>query len=70
MPDESCRTCGEILKKYSLCAECKKVTQQICVNCGLKTMEQIHEDCFYNMELIQRTHNFPIFLISHDYVLS
>ncbi len=53
MPDESCRKCGGILLKCSLCTECKKITQQICQKCGSKTDEQFHYSCFYNVELVQ-----------------
>ncbi len=66
MPDESCRTCGGILKKCSLCAECRKVTQQICVKCGLKTIEQLHSDCFDSIESIPQTHDFLTSMICHD----
>ena len=53
MPDESCRSCGGILIKCSLCAQCKKLTQYMCQKCGLKTEEQFHHDCFYTIESIQ-----------------
>jgi predicted amidophosphoribosyltransferase len=66
MPDESCRTCGGTLKKCSLCAECRKAIQQICTRCGLKTIEQLHADCFYGIESIQKMHNF--LLSSHDLI--
>ncbi|MDP3779804.1 MAG: hypothetical protein AABX15_00735 [Thermoproteota archaeon] len=45
MPDESCRICGGSLTKRTLCAECKKATSMICVNCGKQTLEQSHENC-------------------------
>ncbi len=45
MPDESCRMCGGKLTKLTLCAECRKSTSMICVNCGKQTLEQYHEDC-------------------------
>jgi predicted amidophosphoribosyltransferase len=45
MPDESCRTCGGGLTKLTICAECKKATSMICVNCGKQTFEQYHEEC-------------------------
>ena len=46
MPDESCRKCGGILKGYSLCAECKKITSRICTMCGIRSVELIHNHCF------------------------
>ena len=46
MPDESCRKCGGELQKYTLCAECKKVTQWICKLCNLATKEN-HMNCLY-----------------------
>lgn len=57
MPDESCRKCGGGLKKYALCAACRKVTQQICIICGLLTADSLHVDCFYDIDLIQVTHS-------------
>ncbi len=46
MPDESCRTCGGELRKYTLCAECKKVLQYICKSCNFTTLET-HPHCLY-----------------------
>ena len=58
MPDESCRKCGGILIKSTLCAACRETIQRICIKCGLKTVEQIHSECFYEIESFQtRTHN-------------
>ncbi|MEX0657418.1 MAG: hypothetical protein WD154_07745 [Nitrosopumilaceae archaeon] len=51
MPDESCRTCGGSLTKRTLCAECKKATSMICVNCGKQTLEQNHEDCISTIKV-------------------
>lgn len=42
MPDESCRTCGGELIKWSRCSDCRKVTQKICRICNLKTVEGFH----------------------------
>lgn len=42
MPDESCRTCGGELIKWSKCSDCRKVTQKICRICNLKTVEDFH----------------------------
>lgn len=42
MPDESCRTCGGELIKWSTCSDCRKVTQKICRTCNLKTVEGFH----------------------------
>ena len=55
MPDESCRKCGGILKRFSLCAECRQATQQICVKCGSLTMDTLHMNCFYNVGLEKGT---------------
>jgi len=52
MPDESCRGCGGLLIKYSVCAGCRGTIQKICNNCTLKTEQQIHDHCFNRMELI------------------
>lgn len=60
MPDESCRKCSGTLIKSTLCAACRGVIQRICIKCGLKTAEQIHEECFYEVEVFQTTHNNPI----------
>ena len=42
MPDDSCRTCGGELIKWSTCSRCRKVTQRICRKCNLKTAEDLH----------------------------
>jgi len=55
MPDESCRKCGGILKRYSLCAECRKATQLICVKCGSLTMDTLHMNCFYNVDFVEES---------------
>lgn len=47
MPDESCRKCGGVLTSHSLCQECRKIIQRMCVDCGLKTEEQFHERCLH-----------------------
>ena len=52
MPDESCRSCGGLLMKYSVCAGCRGTMQKICPNCTSKTEQQIHDHCFNRMELI------------------
>lgn len=44
MPDESCRTCGGELRKYTLCAECRKTLQWICKSCNFTTLET-HPHC-------------------------
>ncbi len=46
MPDESCRKCGGILRVYSLCAKCRKTINHICIMCGIKSMELLHDHCF------------------------
>ena len=52
MPDESCRGCGGVLIKYSVCAGCRGTMQKICNSCTSKTEQQIHDHCFNRMELI------------------
>ncbi|MBM3896269.1 MAG: hypothetical protein FJ360_00765 [Thaumarchaeota archaeon] len=51
MPDESCRTCGGNLTKLTICAECKKATSMICVNCGKQTLGQSHENCISTIKV-------------------
>ena len=47
MPDESCRKCGGLLLEYTVCAECREVTQFVCRICGTKTIERSHDGfCF------------------------
>ncbi len=53
MPDDSCRKCGLTLMRFSICAVCRKVIKYVCVNCGLKTTEQIHASCFYEVNLLK-----------------
>ena len=55
LPDESCRTCGGVLIKCTLCAECRKVISMICAHCGSRTQEQFHDYCLYQVESIQTT---------------
>ena len=42
MPDDSCRTCGGELIKWSTCSDCRKITQRLCQKCNLKTVEDLH----------------------------
>ncbi len=51
MPDESCRTCGGELVRYSLCSECGKVTQKKCNLCNSLTRKQIHDKCTKTISL-------------------
>lgn len=53
MPDTSCRKCGGLLTKFSLCAECRKPVQQICTSCGVTTLQIFHKDCFYHVDSFQ-----------------
>jgi predicted amidophosphoribosyltransferase len=46
MPDESCRGCGGVLAKCTICAECRMPVSLICMECGMRTSEQIHAVCF------------------------
>ena len=70
MPDESCRKCGGILKKCSLCAECRKVTQHICVKCGSLTMDTLHINCFYSIESIGETRQSLIPMMNFELVIA
>lgn len=45
MPDESCRKCGNELREYLKCKECKKATRFVCCACGNKTNLQYHFKC-------------------------
>ena len=60
MPDESCRKCGGMLIKSTLCASCRGTIQRICIKCGLKTAEQVHNGCFYVESFQTRIDNLPI----------
>ena len=53
MPDESCRSCGCMIITYSICCKCKQSTQKMFVKCGIQTMPQFHDTCFYEIEAIQ-----------------
>ena len=44
MPDENCRRCGYVLKKYLKCKHCNILLQEICSNCAEKTLPRYH-DC-------------------------
>lgn len=54
MPDELCRSCGSSIVNYSLCSQCRKPIQRICINCGNNTLTQFHNDCFYHIESVQK----------------
>lgn len=51
MPDESCRNCGAELEIETTCSECNQAIQQICPKCNYKTLERIHFDCTYGLEM-------------------
>ncbi|GEM_PF-2871487 len=55
MPDESCRSCGLSLMRYSICAVCRKVIKYVCAECGSITTEQIHIDCFYEIHVLKES---------------
>ena len=46
MPDKICRACGEELVGFARCSECNRSIQQICINCGKRTLERFHLQCF------------------------
>jgi hypothetical protein len=46
MPDDSCRNCGGQLTKCTICAECRNAVSMVCVECGRRTIEQVHALCF------------------------
>ncbi len=52
MPDESCRNCGTGLQMESKCSQCDQPIQQICPECGYATLERIHFDCTYGLEIM------------------
>lgn len=54
MPDESCRKCGNELKRFSLCAECKQILRKICSKCGMICKEQFHPNCFLTIESMDK----------------
>lgn len=45
---ELCRRCGGTLKKYPLCAICRKAMQHICMQCGSKSEGMLHPCHAYN----------------------
>ncbi|AJZ75881.1 hypothetical protein SU86_005320 [Candidatus Nitrosotenuis cloacae] len=53
MPDESCRNCGGSFVRCAICAQCRGTIQNICVKCGTRTLEQVHSDCFWQVEIFQ-----------------
>src|SRR5579885_238814 len=52
MPDESCRTCGGELVRYSRCSECREIIQKVCTECNLKTHKEFHPKCL-RLEMYQ-----------------
>ena len=53
MPDELCRKCGCTIITCSICCKCKQSIQKICIKCGVQTILQFHDACFYEVETIQ-----------------
>ena len=66
MPDESCRSCGGELVRYSLCAECRKAIQKICKICSMKTHEHLHLQC-HHLESYQIINERNVSLIMKNY---
>jgi len=52
MSDTLCRNCNAELQVESECSECNKPIQQICKKCHYATMQQIHDDCTYGLEIV------------------
>ncbi|MGQ0772687.1 MAG: hypothetical protein ACT4NT_07955 [Nitrososphaerota archaeon] len=60
MPDESCRNCGGQLAKCTICAECRSAVSMVCVQCGVRTAEQVHALCFMpEMQKIEESSPLP-----------
>ena len=57
MPEELCRKCGESLHDFSFCVKCKEPIQRICSICKRQTVEQFHQHCVYQLEILRL---FPI----------
>lgn len=57
MPDESCRTCGGELIKWSTCSDCKKITQRLCRKCNLKTVKDFHSHISLESYQVPETRN-------------
>ena len=57
MPDQSCRSCGGELGTYSLCSECRKVTQKICKCCNALTRKQFHTKCVKSERILASKEN-------------
>lgn len=57
MPDNSCRTCGGELIKWSTCSDCKKITQRLCRKCNLKTVEDFHSHISLESYRVLETRN-------------
>ena len=55
MPDESCRNCGTELQVESTCSECNQAIQQVCPACGYATLERIHFDCTFGLEMVNES---------------
>lgn len=45
-----CR-CGELMREYSFCIECRNVAHLGCKNCGFRTLGDVHEFCYCQLEL-------------------
>ena len=57
MPDESCRKCGGLLLEFTKCAKCKATVQFICRICSHKTIERIHDNLCFKIDVIEFSNN-------------
>ncbi len=49
---DSCRTCGEIMKEFQRCDDCRETTKFICKRCNKISDEQIHPECHIQKTVI------------------
>jgi len=47
-----CRFCSGVLTEQSICLECKKPVDMLCLFCGKNTMYDEHEFCYCQLELL------------------
>ena len=45
MRKDSCRSCGEIMKEFQSCPDCKECVQFKCIHCKKIGEIQIHSKC-------------------------
>lgn len=47
-----CKFCSGVLTEQSICSECKKPVDLVCLFCGKATLYDTHEFCYCQLEIL------------------